>query len=377
MLKNAPILVLDEATSALDNESERLVQAALETLMDNRTTLVIAHRLSTVRRADRIVVLVRGQIVEQGTHDELLALERRVPQALRPAVPGPGGGGAEGAALAACGWRLFHGSLPVGSLEVSRQRGVLETNAILEGYRRRGRGPPRRRHPWREPLLRLLTAVAPLLISGALRVLAWTVRMRFVNADDLFARWQRGEQVIVAFWHNRVVMMPVANRSRKLCIMNSQSRDGEIATRALARWGIRSVRGSATRGGVRRLPPARARLPRRLQPGRGAGRPARSALRGQGRGDPSGAATGAPIFPVTYAASRHRQLGSWDRLIIPLPFARVVYVAGEPLQVPRHATDAEVEALRQELETRLNRITEQAPRRWRMVRTVRTVNDAW
>jgi subfamily B ATP-binding cassette protein MsbA len=74
LLKNAPILVLDEATSALDNESERLVQQALDTLMEGRTTLVIAHRLSTVRRADRIVVLVRGEIVEQGTHDELLEL---------------------------------------------------------------------------------------------------------------------------------------------------------------------------------------------------------------------------------------------------------------------------------------------------------------
>lgn len=76
LLKNAPILVLDEATSALDNESERLVQSALEKLMEGRTTLVIAHRLSTVRRADRIVVLGRGEIVEQGTHDELLALDR-------------------------------------------------------------------------------------------------------------------------------------------------------------------------------------------------------------------------------------------------------------------------------------------------------------
>jgi subfamily B ATP-binding cassette protein MsbA len=73
LLKNAPILILDEATSALDTESEGLVQEALERLMANRTTLVVAHRLSTVRRADRIVVLVRGEIVESGTHEQLLA----------------------------------------------------------------------------------------------------------------------------------------------------------------------------------------------------------------------------------------------------------------------------------------------------------------
>ncbi|HZP41312.1 MAG TPA: ATP-binding cassette domain-containing protein, partial [Candidatus Binatia bacterium] len=73
VLKNAPILILDEATSALDTESEGLVQEALERLMVNRTTLVVAHRLSTVRRADNIVVIARGEIVESGRHEELLA----------------------------------------------------------------------------------------------------------------------------------------------------------------------------------------------------------------------------------------------------------------------------------------------------------------
>jgi subfamily B ATP-binding cassette protein MsbA len=73
LLKDAPILILDEATSSLDSESERAVQDALETLMRNRTTLVIAHRLSTVRRADKIIVLVHGRIVEEGTHEELFA----------------------------------------------------------------------------------------------------------------------------------------------------------------------------------------------------------------------------------------------------------------------------------------------------------------
>ena len=73
LLKNAPVLVLDEATSALDTESERHVQAALEALMRGRTTIVIAHRLSTVEKADRIVALDRGRIAETGTHRELLA----------------------------------------------------------------------------------------------------------------------------------------------------------------------------------------------------------------------------------------------------------------------------------------------------------------
>jgi subfamily B ATP-binding cassette protein MsbA len=73
LLQDPPILILDEATSALDTESERAVQAALETLMENRTTLVIAHRLSTIQRATRICTMKQGRIVEQGNHDELLA----------------------------------------------------------------------------------------------------------------------------------------------------------------------------------------------------------------------------------------------------------------------------------------------------------------
>ena len=76
VLKNPPIMILDEATSALDTESERLVQDALEKMMKNRTSIVIAHRLSTIQNADTIVVMSKGEIVEQGTHEELMKSDK-------------------------------------------------------------------------------------------------------------------------------------------------------------------------------------------------------------------------------------------------------------------------------------------------------------
>ncbi len=90
ILKDAPILILDEATSALDSESERYIQEALEKLMKNRTTLVVAHRLSTIKRADKIIVMHQGRIVEQGTHQQLLEINGQYAQLHRVQQVGMG-----------------------------------------------------------------------------------------------------------------------------------------------------------------------------------------------------------------------------------------------------------------------------------------------
>ena len=209
--------------------------------------------------------------------------------------------------------------------------------------------------PWRDRRRRLELVLAPRLISALLQLLAWTVRVRMIGGDDLLGRWKRGEKVILAFWHNRALMMPLQTRGQPICIMNSQSHDGEIVSRAVERWGIRSVRGSATRGGLRgfmQLLAAHRQGENLVLAPDGPRGPRCEAKPGIIH---LGKATGAAIFPLSYAASRKIELGSWDRLIIPMPFCRVVYAVERPLVVPRDADSAGLEDLRRELQQRLER----------------------
>lgn len=196
----------------------------------------------------------------------------------------------------------------------------------------------------------------PAAIAAVLRALSSTWRVRFVGAEGLFASWARGERVIVAFWHDRLLMMPIAARGQRVCVLVSQHRDGEIAARVLRRLGIEVARGSATRGGARgfigmveayRSGCTVAVLPDGPRGPRHAVKPGVVHL---------ARATGAPIFPVAAMARPAKRLASWDRLIVPLPFARVVLRAGEPMRVPADTSRDELEIYRRALEERLGEV---------------------
>ena len=198
------------------------------------------------------------------------------------------------------------------------------------------------------------------LAFALLWVLKLTTRKHHIGADDLLARWKRGEQVIMAFWHSRIVLMRFGYHGSQACVMNSIHRDGEIVTRILKRFGIATVRGSSSRGWVGGLKGMAAayRLGYDLivvpDGPRGPCQRAKSGVLQLAR------VTGAPVYPTTYSAAWHTRVGSWDRLMLPFPFSRVVYVVGEPITVPADATPAQMEQKRQELEERLCTITEQA-----------------
>ena len=222
-----------------------------------------------------------------------------------------------------------------------------------------------RPHPFgKQPLFPLGAEIKIRLWAGLASALLWflkvTTRKHDIGADDLIARWNRGEQIIMAFWHSRIILMRFGYHGPKACVMNSIHRDGEITTRVLKRFGIAAIRGSSSRGwvgGLKGMVEAyRLGYDLIVVPDgpRGPCQQAKSGVLQLAR------ATGAPVYPTTYSAAWHTSIKSWDRLMLPFPFSRVVYVVGAPISVPADATPEQMEQKRQELEERLCTITEQA-----------------
>jgi hypothetical protein len=214
-------------------------------------------------------------------------------------------------------------------------------------------------------LARAEIAAASFAIWLVLALLGATLRWTRRGSADLERRWSAGEPVLMAFWHGRSIMLPLAYRGRGASIMNSTHRDGEIISRALARFGIESTRGSSSRGAVAGV----LGLVRASRRGRDV------ALIPDGPRGPAGIAkggaaelaiaTGAPLFPMAVSCSHGWRLPTWDRMLLPYPFARMVLVVGEPLQAGaagRASRGDEREEIRSRLESTLRRITAEADR---------------
>jgi lysophospholipid acyltransferase (LPLAT)-like uncharacterized protein len=198
------------------------------------------------------------------------------------------------------------------------------------------------------------------LLAWLLRGLSVTLRPVFLQQQFERCLWQTGKPLVLVFWHGRQVYFIHLYRAQRFTVLVSQSRDGELISRVLARFGLHSTRGSSSRGGTRAL----LALVRRMRQG------FHVAITPDGPRGPRyqvqpglvvvAQKTGAPILPAAYNARWKAVFSSWDRFILPLPFSRVVVVYGEPIYVPSNASAATLQAKRLEVEASLQHITAMA-----------------
>lgn len=208
----------------------------------------------------------------------------------------------------------------------------------------------------------MVLRTTPFLISLLIKTLGRTIKFRTLGAEAIEQRWKEGLPSIIAFWHQRLLMLPLAYRGRGLFVLISTHQDGELISRAISHFGFSSVRGSVTRSAASSFK----RLVEVIRSG------ADVAITPDGPRGPKWRAqsgvvalakiTGVPIFPITYACSRQRHLSSWDSFVLPGPFGRGVFLWGEPIIVPPDANRQALELHRKELESRLIKITEEAER---------------
>ncbi len=207
-------------------------------------------------------------------------------------------------------------------------------------------------------------ALASRLIAGYIRLVKATGRWRIIGAEVPARLWDAKQPFIGCFWHGRLLMMPLGWRPGvAVKILISSHADGRLIARVMGRFGLGTITGSTRRGGNEALR-AMLRALRRGEPvvvtpdG-----PRGPRMRAGGAIVELARLSGRPIVPGAFAASRCWVAPSWDRFVVALPFARGVYVYGEPVAVPRDADAAAIEAARRLVEERLNAVTAEADRR--------------
>ncbi len=207
----------------------------------------------------------------------------------------------------------------------------------------------------------LTTAVVCFIGAMYIRLVRWTGRWRIEGEDIPESFCKAGKPFILSFWHGRLMMMPYCWREADLTVvLTSSHRDGRLVSRMVKHFNIDAVEGSTNKGGAQ----ATRRLIKLLREGGIAGitpdGPRGPRMRVSEGIVALARLSGAPIVPAAYSASRGRNLGSWDRFLLALPFSRGVYLWGNPIEVPRDADAAMLEAKRIEVEDAMNALADRA-----------------
>lgn len=197
--------------------------------------------------------------------------------------------------------------------------------------------------------------------AGYIRLVQSTTRWRRIGNEVPERFWRAGEPFIGCFWHGRLMMMAASwDRSVPLRMLISEHRDGRLIARTIRNFGYDSIVGSTRKKGASALRGVLRALERGECVGFTPDGPRGPRMRASMGVVAAARLSGAPIVPGTYATSRRIVLGSWDRMILPWPFARGVFMWGQPIHVPRDADAEAMEAYRREVEDRLNAITAEA-----------------
>jgi lysophospholipid acyltransferase (LPLAT)-like uncharacterized protein len=208
----------------------------------------------------------------------------------------------------------------------------------------------------------LRLAIVPRVGYAYVRLVHATMRIEWRDRDALERARRTAGRYILAFWHSRFVMMPYAYPGSRMVVMSSRHPDSLLLARVLERFGIEHAWGSSTAGGSQGM----RQLLRHVRDGCDAGFTPDGPRGPRRRVKPGVVAaaklSGLPIVPVTFAARPAKRLGSWDRTLLPLPFARGLFAYGEPIAVDRRADDAALDRAARRLEAELDRLTDDADR---------------
>tara|TARA_Y100001970_G_scaffold293928_1_gene444729 strand:+ start:18985 stop:19716 length:732 start_codon:yes stop_codon:yes gene_type:complete len=205
--------------------------------------------------------------------------------------------------------------------------------------------------------LRLLSTIAAMFIISV----RLTSRFTTINFDAAKSYIDNDKPFIAAFWHGRLLMAPTGwPRRIPLYVMVSQHGDGELIARTAAFFGVKSIRGSTSKGGANAL----RNMLKALKAGNFVGitpdGPRGPRMQAQMGIITLAQISGAPIFPATYAVSRRKVAKSWDKFLIALPFSKGIYLWGEPIFVPRDASDVILRDKQLALENQLNNLSKKA-----------------